>query len=274
MKKIFFASFSILFLLITACSTYNQVLKSDDYDEKFRYANELYDSGKYAQSINLFEQVYQRFPKAAQGEIAYFRMGKAFYMIEDYYMAGYYLGTYATRFPFSEKAEEALFLSAMCSVNNSPNYALDQNDTEVAINELQQFVDRYPNSVLVDSCNNIMDKLHYKLERKDYNAVKLYSKTMNYRAAVMSAETFVGQYPGSVFAEEVFYLYVKNSADLAENSISSKKRERIEQTLERYRNFVAEYPVSSYLKELSTISSRMDVELQELIIAENKKDEL
>jgi len=258
-------------VLLSSCSEYNKVLKSDDYNQKFETANSLYDqegtSGK-ARSIALYEQVYQRFPKRGEGEVSYFRIGKAYFLNGDYYMAGYYLGAFPNRYPVSTKAEEATFLSAMCSVQNSPEWPLDQLETDVAINNLQQFVDRYPNSVLVDSCNNIIDGLRFKLETKDYETVALYAKTENYRAAVSSAVTFLDDYPMSVFKEEVHYILVKNSYFLAKNSIDSKKMERIEHTIERYSTFVAAFPDSKYHKMLTGYDDVMRQEL-ELLKAEN-----
>jgi hypothetical protein len=78
----------------------------------------------------------------------------------------------------------------------------------------------------------------------------LYSKTENFRAAVTAAEIFIEKYSKSQFIEEVYYLLVKNSHLLSINSIPSKKLERIEQTNERFSNFVVLYPNSTYLKEL------------------------
>jgi outer membrane protein assembly factor BamD len=256
-----FLLFSLLVILIS-CSDYNQVVKGDDYQKKFETANELYDKKLYVKSITLYEQIYQRMPKTGEGELAYFRIGKGYYEIEDYYMAGYYLGAYTQRFPYSPKAQEALFLSAMCSVKNSPESSLDQNETELAINNLQQFIDTYPESSLVDSCNFIMDKLRLKLELKDYNAVKLYAKTENYRAAVTSAMTFIEDYPRSGYREEMNYLLVRNSYYLTVNSVENKKCERIEQTIERYRTFVAEFPNSTYKSELDGYKEKMDREFE------------
>lgn len=250
--------------LITACSNYNKVLKSDDYQAKFEMANKLYDDGEYSRSVAFYEQVYQRFPKQSEGEVAYFRIGKAYYLDGDFYMGGYFLAEFTARFPYSPKVEEATFLSAMCSVHNSPEPSLDQTATEVGIDELQQFVDRFPESELVDSCNNIMDRLRFKLETKDYDAVKLYSKTEKYRAAVVSAEEFIKDYPMSKFKEEVAYILVNNSYLLTKNSIQSKKLERTEQTLERYRNFVSEFPNSKYKRAMVQISDLMEKERQEL----------
>lgn len=286
MSRIFFSLIVLISILIFgSCSEYNKVVKSDDYPEKLKMANEYFEKGitpktksdgaiKYKRngdpkmnsnyllhSITLYEQIYQRMPKTGEGEAAYFRIGKAYYHAEDYYMAGYYLGSFTQRYPYSVKAQEALFLSAMCSVNTSPEFSLDQNETELAINNLQQFINRYPESNLVDSCNNIMDRLRLKLETKDFEAVKLYAKTENFRAAVSSAEAFNEQHPRSIYREEVAYILVKNSFLLSKNSIDTKKKERIEQTIERCHNFVAEFPSSGYRDEVNKIKSDMEKEL-------------
>jgi len=267
-------------VLLASCSEYNQVVKSDDYGKKLEVANEHYDRGSkpkvkrngetkanasvVLRSVTLYEQIYQRMPKTGEGELAYFRMGKAYYIAGDYYMAGYYLGMFPQRFPYSVKGEEAMFLSAMCSVKNSPESTLDQNDTELAINDLQQFVDRYPNSNLIDSCNKIIDKMRYKLECKAYEDIKLYAKTENYRAAVSSAMTFLDDYPMSRFKEEIQYVLVKNSYLLSKNSIETKKTQRINETIERYSTFVAEYPESKYRKAVAGYNDEMIEELERL----------
>jgi outer membrane protein assembly factor BamD len=139
----------------------------------------------------------------------------------------------------------------MCSVKSSPEPSLDQSDTDLAINDLQLFINRYPKSELIDSCNFWIDKLRLKLEVKDMEAVRLYSMTSNYRAAVVSAESFMKEFPLSRYTEEATYILVKNSYLLALNSIDRKKQERIEDTRKRYRNFVAEFPASTYIKELT-----------------------
>jgi outer membrane protein assembly factor BamD len=277
-KLIKILGFFLFAVVLSACNEYNKVVKSDDYAKKFQLANQLFEEGQIAKvkkrskqkekkpkykeglifkSITLYEQVYQRMPKTGEGELAYFRIGQAYYFVKDYNMAGYYFGAFSQRFPFSVKTQDALFQTAMCSVNNSPEASLDQNDTEVAINNLQQFINTYPNSILVDSCNKIMDKLRLKIENKEYQSVKLYARTSNYRAACTAAQTFVDDYPRSKMKEEVFYLLVNNSYLLAINSVENKKCERIEQTIERYRTFVNEFPNSAYKVEVNRISDKM-----------------
>ena len=254
-KKIL-SIFSSLLLLL-GCSGYNRVVKGDDYQQKFEKANKLFDDKDFDRCIILYEQIYQHSPKTGEGELAYYRLAKSYYEIEDFYMSSYYFGQYIQRYPYSSKNEEAYFLMALSSVKNSPEYSLDQTETEGAINTVQQFIDRYPNSNLVDSCNRVIDRLRFKLELKEYNHVILYDKTENYRAAVTSGEIFLENYSKSKFCEEVYYLVVKNSYLLSVNSIESKKVERKEKTWERITNFAILYPNSNYLKEVKAIESKL-----------------
>jgi outer membrane protein assembly factor BamD len=248
----------VIFFFVISCSGYNRVVKGDDYQEKFELANKLYDAKDFDRCIVLYEQIYQHSPKTGEGELAYFRLAKSYYEIEDFYMSSYYFGQYIQRFPYSNKNEEAYFLMALSSVKNSPEYSLDQTETEGAINSVQEFIDRYPNSSLVDSCNRVIDRLRFKLELKEYEHVKLYDKTENYRAAVTAGEIFVENYSKSKYCEEVYYLIVKNSYLLSINSIESKKVERIEKTWERITNFAILYPNSAYSREVKSIESKLN----------------
>ena len=261
--KYTFPLFVLIALVVSSCSDYNRVVKGDDYQRKFELANQLYDEKDYLRSVTLFEQVYQRVPKTNEGELSYFRIGKSYYETGDFEMAGYYLGSFSQRFPYSVKSQESLFLSALCSVNNSPEHSLDQNETELAINNLQQFVNTYPEYELVDSCNRVMDRLRLKLERKDFDGVKLYAKTENYRAAVTTALAFMEDYPLSKYKEGVNYILVKNSYLLAVNSVENKKCDRIEESIERYNTFASDFPGSVHKVELDNISDKLHKDLQE-----------
>jgi outer membrane protein assembly factor BamD len=253
---------SILFLSLLSCSNYNKVLKGDNYEKKFTLANDLFDRGKWNQCISLYEQVYQRLPKTGEGELAYYRIGMSHYKLEDYYMSGYFFNSFFDKYPRSNKTEEAFFLKAISSVKNSPLPSLDQQETEIALNEIQQFIYLFPNSSRIDTCNTIMDNLRFKIEKKEYESVKLYHKTLNYRSVITTAETFLNAYPNSIYKEEVNYLRVKNLYFVAKNSVDDKKNERIEKTIESYRNFVNQFPTSNYKKELENIEKTMQNELQ------------
>jgi outer membrane protein assembly factor BamD len=262
--KFAFALF-VFTALVSSCSEYSRVLKADDYTRKFTLANDLYERKRWSQSIALYEHVYQRMPKSGEGELSYYRIGKAYYADGDYYMAGYYFGSFFDKYPYSTKTEEAFFLKALCSVKNSPSSSLDQQETELALNDVQQFIYLFPNSDRVDTCNQIMDKLREKLEKKEFDNIHLYAKTLNYKSAVVSAETFLVDFPTSKFKEEVLYLHIKNSYLLSKNSVEEKKKERFEKTIESYRTFVSQFPGSRYKRELEALHDDMQHQLVTII---------
>lgn len=251
----------VTLIVLSACSNYNRIIKSDDYEAKFTEANRLYESKKYERCVALYEQVYQRSPKSPQGEVSYYRLGKACFNVQDWYLASYYLSSFETKFPYSRNIEETVFLSALCAVENSPEASLDQNETELALNELQGFISRFPASEHVDTCNAIMDRLRFKLQTKEVLNVRLYAKTENYRAATVTAKAFLESYPISTYREEVAAIMVRNNYLLTINSVESKMEDRILKTLESYSDFVAEFPNSSYLREFESYQDKL-AELQ------------
>ncbi len=254
MAKYFFV---FLLFIFQGCSEYSLVVKSDDYSKKFEVANKLYDKENYIKASTLYEQVYQRNPKSGEGELSYYRLGVSYFKMEDYYMAAYYLASFSDKYPNSSKCEETSFLNAICAVKNAPKTSLDQSDTQVALNELQLFIYKYPNSPKLDTCNQIMDNLRLKLENKDFETVKLYDKTQNFKSAVVVAETFLKDFPQSKTREKVWEILLRNSYLLAFNSIEDKKKERIDKTIERYSKFVLEFPQSIYKNELDSYIDRL-----------------
>lgn len=259
MKIILFISF--LSLLMVSCSDYQKVVKSDNYEEKANVADRLYDHGSYTKALTLYEQVYQRFPQTGRGELAYYRLAKSYYEMGDYYMAGYYFNNFPKRYPSSEKVEECLFMTGICSVKSSPEASLDQEETYLALNDFQLFVQRFPNSDLIDSCNRVMDRLRFKLETKDFNSVQLYDKTEQYRAALVSAETFLEEYPQSSYKEDVAFIALDNAYNLAMNSIFSKKKERLEKVLELHGKYVTVFEKRSYQNQATKIYESIGEEL-------------
>ena len=126
-NKVTLYFFLFLFTLFS-CSDYRKIVKGDDYQLKFELSNNLYDKSEFDRCIILFEQFYQHSPKSPEGELSYFRLANSYFKNEDYNMAGYYFNNFVERFPYSKKIEDASFLVALCSVNNSPKYGLDQSE--------------------------------------------------------------------------------------------------------------------------------------------------
>jgi len=243
---------SVLALWLGACK-FNRVLKSSDYELKFTKAIEYYNKGNYTSAQTLLEELIPVFKGTARAEEVYYYYTYTHYYIGDYSLAGFHFRTFARAFHTSVHAEECAYMNAYCYYLSSPRYSLDQSDTKNAIQEMQNFVNEYPESRRVDTCNLLIDKLRGKLERKAYEVAKAYYFRDDWKAAVPAFENFIKDFPESQKMEEMRFYIIKSYFLLAKNSVESKKAERVEKCMENYLKFVDLHPQSSSLKEAEGI---------------------
>ncbi len=249
-------------ITFTGCSEYNQILKSTDYDLKYRKAVEYYENGDCYKALPLFEELMTYFRMTNKGEDVYYYYANTQYCLKEYYLAGYYFKRFAKNYPNSPRAEECSFNAAMCNMMNSPEYNLDQSETYKAIDEFQLFMTRYPESNLVDSCNVLIGDLRDKLEMKSFENAKLYYRMEKYRSAVIAFNSTLEQFPDTDYKEEILFLIIKSNYLFAENSIESKKAERYTATIKSYHTFVDLFGSSSKLKSAENyyLSSKKELE--------------
>lgn len=245
--------FFLLILLLTAfgysCSEYGKIMKSSDAELKFTKAVEYYEDEDCFRALPLFEELISLVRGSQRAEEVYYYYANTHFCIGDFYLANYYFKQFVKTYPNSKYSEECLFMAAMCSYSNSPNHSLDQQDTRLAIDEFQLFMERYPSSALRDSCNSMIGRLRAKLEMKSFEIAKLYVKTERYRSASLALQNSLNEYPDSQYREEMMFLMVKSNFLLAENSIEEKKLERYTETTKSYYNFVSAFPQSKMVNE-------------------------
>jgi len=256
-----FISFTIGF---SGCSKYQRILKSNDFEEKFNMAKLLYDNGKYQKAFPLFEELITVFRGTSKAEDVYYYYAYCNYKLGDYMLAGYHFDNFVRTFPRSARAEDAQFMNAKCYFLDSPEPSLDQTSTKKAIDELQLFINRYPESEKVDECNDLMDRLRFKLETKSYNGAKLYYRLGEYKAAIFALRNTLADYPDTRFREEISYMILKSAYQLADNSIESKQVERFEDTVKEVNAFVEKYPRSKNVREAETIKADSQKKLEKL----------
>ena len=102
-----------------------------------------------------------------------------------------------------------------------------------------------------------MDQLRFKLQYKDFESLKVYDRTENYKAAIVTSETFLKENSLSIYREKVWEILINNSYQLAKHSVEDKKKERIDKTMERYSKFVLEFPNSERVEELKNLTARL-----------------
>jgi len=254
----------LISIVLSSCSEHSKIVKSTDYELKYKKAVEYLEAQDCYKALPLFKELMTYFRMTERGEDVYYYYANTQYCLKEYYLAAYYFKRFTINYPNSPKAEECAFNSAMCSMLNSPEYNLDQSDTYKAIDEFQLFMNHYPKSSLVDSCNTLIGELRGKLEKKSFEKAKLYYRMEKYRSAVILFEATMEEFPDTDYKEEILYLIVKSNYLFASNSIEVKKAERFASTIKSYHTFVDQFESSKYLKSAEGYYNSSQKELEKI----------
>ena len=257
--------FICISLMMIACkSEFERVRTSNDPALIYKKALEFYDNEDWVKSQTLLELSIPNYRGKAEAEELFLKFAYTHYYNNEFILAAHYFKSFSSTFYNSEKKEEAEFMSAYSNYRMSPNPKLDQTYTEKAIEGLQLFVNTFPRSERVAECNELMDELRVKLERKALEQGELYYNIGQYEAAVKSFSNMLNDYPDAAQAERVRYLMVKATYEFAKKSIYDKKLERFEESEVLYNKFLKKHPQSRYLKEVRNIHSNIVEELKKL----------
>ena len=100
-----------------------------------------------------------------------------------------------------------------------------------------------------------------KLERKAFEQCKLYYKLRWYKSSLVIYDNFEKDFPDSKYRENVAYLRIETSFELAEQSIRSVQEERYKTTVDHYLAYVDKYPESKFLKEAEKFYAKSITEI-------------
>lgn len=251
-------------LFFVSCrSEYQKALRGTDINKKYELAKFYYNKKDYFRALELLEELVNVYRGTEDAENIYYYYSYCHYGLKDLIAARYHFKTFAETYPKSKYAEECRFMSAYCYYLESPEYSLDQGNTYKAIEALQLFINIYPQSERVKECNELIDKLRYKLEVKSYMNAKLYYNIGDYKAAIYSFKNSINDFPDTPYKEEMDFLTIKSGYLYAKNSIQDKKSERFLETIDYYQKFVDSYKESKFIKEAQDIynSCRRELEL-------------
>ncbi len=254
----------LIALLGSSCSKLTRVLKNPDMDEKYKAALDYYEEEDYYRASLVFEDLLPNLLGKAEAEDVQFYNAYSYYHQQQYETAAYYFKQFHDTYRRSDYAQEALYMYAHSMYKSTPDYNLDQSNTNESINAMQDFINRYPQSTYVPEAEEIIQGLRDKLEEKAYTIARQYHKLRYYKAAIIAYENFTKDFPDSELKDEIYYRMVEAQYELAEASVTSLKRDRYQQALDNYYQLVDRYPESPYLQQAEDYFEKSQEELRDL----------
>ncbi|OWP63417.1 outer membrane protein assembly factor BamD [Hymenobacter amundsenii] len=235
-------------LLFSACSGYQKLLKSTDVNKKYEAAIRYYEEGDFFKAGTLLEELIPLLKGRPEAEKAQFYFANTNYRQRNYTLGAYYFKNFHDTYPNSQYAEEAYFMQAKSLFKDSPSFQLDQTNTYTALEVIQEFLRRYPESKFRVETESMSQELQKKLENKAFLAAKLYYDLRYYQSAVTAFTGFQQGYPASAYGEQAAFLKLSAQYDMAKESVPEKQQERYLEALAFYQTFIDNFPQSKDLK--------------------------
>lgn len=253
-----------LLVFATSCSNFQKLLKSNDVDLKYKAALEYYEKEDYYRANQLLEQVMPLMTGREEAEKARFYYANTHYKQREYMLSAFQFRTFYETYPRSEMAEEAMFLQAKSLYNDSPDFEQDQTSTVTAMESIQEFLVRYPNSQYAAEANKMYDDLSAKLDKKAFESARLYYKVRNYKSAVVALTNFLRENASSPYSEEASYLRIDAQYRYALDSVPNKQQERFTEAVDFYQAFIDQYPDSRFLRSAEQVYASTQSELEKI----------
>lgn len=273
-KKSFYLTGIFICLIIASCSDYQKVLKSPNPELKYTKSLEYYENGEYLKALPLFEELIPLYRGTDKGRKIYFYYAYSNYYLDYLIQSAYHFRNYYSTYPLSKDAKEALFMSAYCNYLDAPGPSLDQTPTKLALEELQLFTNTFPESELVDSANTLVDNLNAKLENKQFENAKQYYTIRKYKSAIVALNNVLTEHPSGQYVEDIKLLILKSYYYLAVNSIDSKKRERFDEGIEIYFDFIDNFAEGKNTNEAQEVYAKLIREREKFLLENPTEDEL
>lgn len=268
----------LLVLLAGSCkSKFEKLRASNNIAMKYQEAVKLYEKKKYSKAVVLFEDLMTKYRGQAEAEDLYYYTAYTNYRLRDYTSARYHFKNFATTYPNSVRAEECRFMAAYCFYVDSPRPALDQENTRKAIDELQLFINLYPEGERAEEAGQLIQNLRDKLETKAFSNAKLYydmGQPDDYRAAVIAFESMLREYPDTRYAEEIEFLMLKSQYLFAENSMPYRQEARFNEALDYYSSFTDNYPESKFRKEANDLRASAEKQIAYVVKRMNELNKM
>ena len=255
--RLLFAVIAAALMTCSCKSQYEVLLNSNDADAKYDAAFAYFNEGKYSKAASLFESLSMLTNGTERDDTVRYYWGLSNYKYKDYYTAETNFEQFIMSFPRSPFVSDATYLRIDCLYRSTLRYELDQTPTYKAINIISQYILEHPETEHMKVCRDMLVDLNERLDRKAYEAAKLYYKMEDYFASKVAFRNVLKDDAENIYREDILYYIAMSSYKYAHLSVQEKQKERYLAFVDDYYNFIGELPESKYRKELDSVYQKV-----------------
>lgn len=236
--------------VLTSCAARSQ---SKTHPTKYQEAVARYEAKDYYEASKLFEEAIPLLRGKKDIILAHFYQAYASFYQKAYQLSAHYFRHFYETYPRAPQAEEALYMQGYTLYLASPDVALDQTNTQEAVQALQNYLALYPDGTYKEEATQYLEKVNNKLALKAFNNAQLYHQISQYQAAVIALINFQQDFPHSSLNEEAAYLKTDAQYKLAKESKIEEQEAKLRTTLAYCHNFLDQYSDSRYTQAIEKI---------------------
>lgn len=197
---------SALILLIFTCPffwscTGGNGAGQGDVDERFASGIARFENKKWSRAAEDFNWVVLNNPAGNLAAEAQYYYAECIFQQKLYVEAQLEFERLLRRWPGTEHRDVARYRIVQSLVAQSPNFYYDQQATLDAIEELQAFIDDFPDSDQREEAEQSIGELRHKIAKKFYETARLYLKWDQSPAARIYLEMILSQYYDTPYAD-------------------------------------------------------------------------
>lgn len=265
----------ILFAIVAVCSCksqYELLLNGNDVDAKYEGAFQYFNEGKYSKAASLFESLTIMTNGTERDDTVRYYWGLSNYLYKDYYTAETNFTQFIESYPRSPFTSEARYLRLDCLYRSTLRWELDQAPTYRTISAISEYILEFPDNENMQSCKDMLDELNVRLDKKAYEAAKLYYKMEDYLASRIAFRNILKDDADNIYREDILYYIAMSSYNYAHLSVPAKQKERYLTFVDDYYNFIGEIPQSRYRKELDVVYRKAQKALGKDVVETDEAD--
>ena len=193
--------FIILTAFIMNCGG-KSINMEEDLSLNFNKALKFFNKEKYSRARDEFEYIIMTNPGSKLANESQYYKGESLYQIKEYEEAWVIFDRYIRFTNDIEKIEKSRYRICECAIYSTNTYQRDQKQTKRALEQLQMFIEDFPQSELVQNAEQSIIELRIKLAEKDFEVGRLYLKLEEYESALIYFQFVLNNYYDTDFADD------------------------------------------------------------------------
>ena len=193
--------FILLIIFLAGCFKNNAHL-DEDLSPRYEKAIKYFNKAKYDRAKDEFDYIIMADPGSKLANESQYYIAESMFQLEEFAEASTAFDRYARFSPDYSKIEKSRYRICECAINSSNPYQRDQSQTLNALEQLQMFIDDFPESDFIPDAEDAILSTRLKLARKDYEVGRMYLKLEEYESALIYFQSVLNHYYDIPFADD------------------------------------------------------------------------